>query len=216
MVDKWEELTTLIGDLEEQKVLHLIDDFLSNNPVPADVEKVVKACQMGMAIVGDRFDSGEYFVGDLIFAGEILQEAIEKLKPALTCQDKSSIFGKIVLGTVQGDIHDIGKNIFKTMVEAAGFEVIDLGIDVSAEAFANQVKVLQPDIVGMSGVITLALKSMQKTVELLENEKVRGKVKVIIGGACVTKESSEYIGADYFTTNAAEGVKICQEWIRSK
>src|SRR5690554_4095992 len=140
MANKWKVLTEMLGELEEQKVFQLIDDFLSSNPVPSEIEEVVKACQKGMEIVGAYFDNGKYFVGDLIFAGKILQGAIEKLKPALSSQNRSSVFGKIVLGTVQGDIHDIGKDILKTMIEAAGFEVIDLGTDVSAEVFINKVK----------------------------------------------------------------------------
>jgi len=121
--------------------------------------------------------------------------------------------GKILLGTVSGDLHDIGKNIFKGMAEAAGFEVYDMGIDVADQLFVEKAKEIQPDIIGMSGVLTLALESMKNVVAALKDEGIRDDFKVIIGGNPVTKEASEQIGADAFTVNAAEGVKICQGWV---
>ena len=113
-----------------------------------------------------------------------------------------------------GDLHDIGKNIFRSMAEAAGFEVHDIGIDQPAEAFVNKVKEVNPEIVGMSGVLTLALESMKDTVDAFKAAGIRDNIKVIIGGNPVTKEACEQIGADAFTTNAAEGVKICQSWVQ--
>jgi methylmalonyl-CoA mutase cobalamin-binding domain/chain len=206
------ELTEAVGELEEDRVLEMLNEFVATNPSEEDAQRVVAACQAGMAIVGDMFEQGEYFVGDLIFAGELLADAIETLKPLLGSGGSTKI-GKIVLGTVSGDLHDIGKNIFRSMSEAAGFEVHDLGIDQSPDAFVEKVKELNPDIVGMSGVLTLALESMKDTVEALKAAGVRDNVKVIIGGNPVTKEACEKIGADAFTTNAAEGVKISQKWV---
>jgi len=166
-----------------------------------------------MAIVGDRFEKGEYFVGDLIFAGELLTESIDLLKPVLG-SNQSERVGKIVLATVRGDLHDIGKNIFKTMAEAAGFQVIDLGIDQSEEMIVEKIRDENPDILGMSGILTLSLKSMKDTVEALKSAGLRDSVKIIIGGNPVTKEASDDIGADAFTTNAAAGVKICLDFLR--
>ncbi|NLL57613.1 MAG: cobalamin-binding protein, partial [Firmicutes bacterium] len=123
--------------------------------------------------------------------------------------------GRILLGTVAGDLHDIGKNIFRSMSEAAGFDVHDLGIDVPAETFVEKVIELKPDIVGLSGVLTLALESMKVTVDSLKEAGVRENVKVIIGGNPVSKEACQQIGADAFTTNAAEGVKICRGWVET-
>ncbi|NLM53010.1 MAG: cobalamin-binding protein, partial [Firmicutes bacterium] len=120
-----------------------------------------------------------------------------------------------VLGTVHGDLHDIGKNIFRSMAEAAGFEVHDIGIDQPPSAFVDKVKEVNPDIVGMSGVLTLALESMKNTVDALKEAGIRDRVKIIIGGNPVTKEACVQIGADAFTTNAAEGVKICQRWVKN-
>jgi methanogenic corrinoid protein MtbC1 len=163
-----------------------------------------------MAVVGDLFESGDYFVGDLIFAGALLTEAINTLKPALG-SGGSSVAGTILIGTVHGDLHDIGKNIFKSMSEAAGFEVVDLGIDVEISEFVEKAKAINPQVIGMSGVLTLAIDSMKETAEALKAAGV--PAKIIIGGNPVTKEVCDSVGADAYTTNAAEGVKICQGWV---
>lgn len=207
------KVTELVGNLEEEELLEVLQDFVASSPSEEEAQKVVSACQEGMAKVGDLFESGEYFVGDLIFAGELLSEAIDVLKPVIGSGSTAKI-GKMVIGTVHGDLHDIGKNIFKSMSEAAGFEVIDLGIDQPVAAFVDKVKELKPEIVGMSGVLTLALESMKDTVDALKEAGLRDSVKIIIGGNPVTKEACEHIGADAFTTNAAEGVKISQNWVK--
>ncbi|WP_026393684.1 cobalamin B12-binding domain-containing protein [Acetobacterium malicum] len=203
-------LTQALGDLEEELVLEMLKDFAATNPSKTEALEAVAACQGGMAIVGDLFESGDYFVGDLIFAGELLTEAIDVLKPVLG-SGATEIKGTILLGTVHGDLHDIGKNIFKSMSEAAGFEVVDIGIDVAVEEFVAKATELKPQIIGMSGVLTLAIDSMKETVESLKTAGV--DTKIIIGGNPTTKETCEFVGADAFTTNAAEGVKICQSWV---
>jgi methanogenic corrinoid protein MtbC1 len=200
-------LTQALGDLEEDLVMEMLKEFTDTSPSEAEALEAVAACQAGMTIVGELFEQGEYFVGDLIFAGELLTEAINALKPALG-GGASVVIGTILLGTVHGDLHDIGKNIFKSMSEAAGFEVIDLGIDAEVDTFVKKAQEIKPQIIGMSGVLTLAINSMKDTVEALKAANV--SAKVIIGGNPVTKESSVFVGADAFTTNAAEGVKICQ------
>ncbi|ABR48246.1 cobalamin B12-binding domain protein [Alkaliphilus metalliredigens QYMF] len=205
-------LTQAVGDLDEDLVLEMLNDFVATEPSEEEAQTVVEACQKGMATVGELFDQGEYFVGDLIFAGEVLTSAIDTLKPVLGSGTSAKI-GKIVLGTVEGDLHDIGKNIFKSMAEAAGFEVYDIGIDQSAKAFIEKVKEVKPQVVGMSGVLTLALDAMKVIVDEFKNAGLRDDMKIIIGGNPVTKESCVQIGADAFTTNAAEGVKICQGWV---
>lgn len=206
-------LTQAVGELDEEKVLGLLREFVATNPGVEETQQVVNACQQGMAIVGDLFEKNEYFVGDLIFAGELLTAAIDILKPVLGGGSSEKV-GSIVLGTVEGDLHDIGKNIFKSMAEAAGFEVYNLGIDVPASTFVEKVKEVKPQIVGMSGVLTLALDSMKKTVDALKEAGLRDQVKIIIGGNPVTEDACRQIGADRFTTNAAEGVKICQGWVK--
>lgn len=206
-------LTQAVGDLDEDKVMEILREFVATNPSTVEANKVVNACQEGMAIVGDLFEKNEYFVGDLIFAGELLTAAIDTIKPVLGSESSAKL-GKLIIATVEGDLHDIGKNIFKSMSEAAGFEVYDLGIDAPASAFVEKVKEVQPDVVGMSGVLTLALDSMKATVDALNEAGLRSGVKVIIGGNPVTEEACRQIGADAFTTNAAEGVKIVKEWVK--
>jgi len=206
----WKNLTQAVGDLEEDDVLDILNEFMATNPSEAEAQEAVAACQAGMGIVGDLFEEGEYFVGDLIFAGELLTDAINVVKPALG-QDSAGNVGTILLGTVHGDLHDIGKNIFRSMSEAAGFEVVDLGIDVAVETFVEKAKEIKPDIIGMSGVLTLAIDSMKETAEAVKGAGV--EAKMIIGGNPVTQEAMEYVGSDAFTTNAAEGVKICQGWV---
>lgn len=205
-------LSRLVGELEEQEIMKELNLFLEGSPTEEEAQNVLSACQKGMSIVGDYFEKGEYFVGDLIFAGELLTEAVNVLKPVLGASDSSKV-GKLIIGTVHGDLHDIGKNIFKSMAEAAGFEVYDLGIDQPVSAFVEKVKEVQPDIVGMSGVLTLALEAMKDTVDGLKESGLRDNVKIIIGGNPVTQEACEHIAADAFTTNAAEGIKICQGWV---
>lgn len=205
-------LTQAVGELDEGTIDNLLNEFVATNPSGEEAQKVVNACQQGMAIVGDLYEKSEYFVGDLIFAGELLSKAINTLKPALGGVNSRKI-GSIVIATVQGDLHDIGKNIFGSMAEAAGFEVYDLGIDVTASAFVEKVKEVNAQIVGMSGVLTLAIDSMKNTVDELKEAGIRDSVKVIIGGNPVTEEACKLIGADAFTLNAAEGVKICQGWV---
>jgi len=212
MVDS-QVLKQAVGDLDEEAVLKMLDEFIATNPNGEEANKVVNACQQGMAIVGDLYEEGEYFVGDLIFAGELLSTAIDKLKPVLG-GDHTGNVAKIVLGTVEGDLHDIGKNIFGSMAEAAGFEVVDLGIDVPASAFVEKIKEVKPDIVGMSGVLTLALDAMKGTVDAIKTAGLRDDVKIIIGGNPVTEDACKQIGADAFTTNAAEAVKTCQGWVK--
>lgn len=203
------ELTQALGELEEDQVLDLLKEFVATNPNEDEALAAVGACQAGMGTVGKLFENGDYFVGDLIFAGELLTEAINVLKPALGGSG-STIVGTILLGTVHGDLHDIGKNIFRSMSEAAGFKVVDIGIDVDVEEFVAKAREIKPQIIGMSGVLTLAIDSMKETVEGLKTAGI--DAKIIIGGNPVTKEACEFVGADAFTTNAAEGVKICQGW----
>lgn len=206
-------LTQAVGDLDEKVIITMINDFVATNPSGEDAQKVVSACQKGMAIVGELYEKNEYYVGDLIFAGELLTQTIDLLKPVLSGEATLKV-GSIVIGTVEGDLHDIGKNIFSSMAEAAGFNVYNLGIDVSPSEFVEKVKEFKPQIIGMSGVLTLAIDSMKNTVKALNEAGLRDSVKIIIGGNPVNEDSCKLIGADAFTTNAAEGLKICQGWVK--
>ncbi|MDR3543803.1 MAG: cobalamin-dependent protein [Desulfosporosinus sp.] len=206
-------LTVAVGDLDEGTLTKMLSEFVATNPSGEEAQQVVSACQQGMVIVGDLFEKNEYYVGDLIFAGELLSKAIETLKPVLAGKETRKI-GSMVIATAQGDLHDIGKNIFASMAEAAGFTVYDLGIDVSPRAFVEKVNEVKPQIAGMSGVLTLTIDSMKNTVDELKKAGLRDNVKVIIGGNPVTEQACKMVGADAFTTNAAEGVKICQGWVK--
>ena len=205
----FKELSELLGELDEDGVLDIVKTVSSEEDAAAAIE----ACQAGMAIVGELFEKGEYFVGDLIFSGEILTSAMDILKEVSNTRDQAKL-GKVVIATVHGDLHDIGKNIFKNMIDIAGFEVHDLGIDQTPEAFVEKIKEVKPDIVGMSGVLTLALDSMKDTVDAIKEAGLRDSVKIIIGGNPVTAEACEQIGADAFTTNASEGQRICLDWVQ--
>jgi len=208
-------LTEAVSELEEEKVLEMVDGFIAENPSDEETQKVIAACQDGMTIVGQNFEKGDYFIGDLIYAAEIMSRAFEKLKAVISNENVENI-GVILLGTVQGDLHDIGKNIFKSMAEAVGFKVVDIGIDQAPSAFVEKVKEIKPDIVGMSGVLTLALDSMKATVDALKEAGLRDSVKVIIGGNCVTKEACERIGADAWTNSAGEGILITKKWVNAE
>lgn len=208
MID-YSKLKEAIGDLDEDTVLDIVNKIAAAGD--PQIETAVAAFQKGLEIVGDRFESGEYFVGDLIFAGDLMSGTFAKLKPLMAGNSESRL-GKMVLCTVEGDLHDIGKNIVKGMMVAAGFEVLDLGIDTSPGAIVKSLQESGAGILGLSGVLTLAVDSMKRTVEALEAAGLRRKVKVIIGGVPVNAANCKSIGADAWSQNAAQGVKICREW----
>ncbi len=204
----YNKIKTGIGNLEEGFVIEEINKMLAEG---ADAQKIMEACQDGMTAVGDHFQTGEYYIGDLIFAGEIMQQTIDILKPYLVSNSSETV-GKMVLCTVQGDLHDIGKNIVRSLLESSGFDVIDLGIDVPAQKIANAIRENKVKILALSGVLTLAIESMKKTVELLKQEDLRNEVKIIVGGSCISDDSCKIIGADAWAYNPQDGVAICRKW----
>ena len=204
------DLKTAVGDLDDEAVSRLLEAFASSGGEGAD--KLLSACQEGMDIVGQRYESGEYYVADLIFAGEIMSQAAMALKPFLAGKTGGNT-GKMVLCTVKGDIHDIVKNIVKSLLEAEGIEVVDLGIDVAPDAIVRAVKENGVQVLAMSGVLTLAIESMRDTVAALSEAGLRDTVKVVIGGAPVSADFCKIVGADAWTLSAAEGVRICRAWL---
>jgi len=210
MID-FNDLVEAMGSLDEDVVNQLLELVISEGG--ADADKAMSACHEGMEIVGKHFESGAYFVGDLIYAGELMSHAVEILKPSIAGNNSENI-GRMIICTVEGDLHDIGKNIVIAMLKASGFDVIDLGIDVTPSAIVDAVINNNIKIVALSGVLTLALDSMKKTVETLKEEELH--VKVIIGGAPVNAEACKNIGADAWATNPQDGVKICKEWAVSQ
>ena len=177
-----------------------------------DAEEIISVLSEGMDIVGEKYQTGEYFVTSLIIAGETMKEALEVLEPHLSSQGGAKR-GKIVMATVAGDIHDIGKNIFTTLMGTAGFEVIDLGVDVSAEAIVAAVKEHSPHILGLSALLTTNLEQFPLIVEMLKKEGLRSSVKIVVGGATVTEEFAKGAGVDALAKSAVEGVNICKGWV---
>ncbi|MGQ9596923.1 MAG: cobalamin B12-binding domain-containing protein [Thermoproteota archaeon] len=181
-------------------------------PPPEIISKGISAA---MEEVGKKFEASEYFLSELIVAGEIGKEVSQMLQPYMRGTEIKKV-GKVVIGTVKGDLHDIGKNIFGMMLEAAGFEVIDLGNDVPAEAFVNAVMNHKPDIVGMSALLTVTMVEMENVIKELKKSGLRDKVKVIIGGAPITEDYAKRIGADGYGKDAVVGVDICKAWVGKK
>ena len=211
-----EELKISVGDLEEERVNEFLDTFLASSPSNEDVQAVLTAFQAGTDIVGERFEEGRYFVGDLVFAGSLFSGAVEKLKPLLGFGGNGNTIGTVVLGTVEGDIHFIGKNLFKIMLEVANFRVVDIGIDQPPQAFADAAVKYNADIVGLSGLLTTAVDSMRQTVDAIVATGIRRRVKVILGGSIVNEDIRIYTGADDWSKNAYEAVGKCRNWVGVK
>jgi len=169
----------------------------------------------GMAIVGEKFEKGEYFLSELVVAAEVMKEGLKVVTPYLKGGHLQKL-GKVVIATVEGDHHDLGKNIVGSLLGVQGFDVVDLGVDVPTDKIVDVVKEHQPDIIGMSALLTLTMPKMGEVIDTLKEEGLRDKVKVILGGTPVTPEFAESIGADYKAVNALEGVKKCVEWVSAK
>jgi 5-methyltetrahydrofolate--homocysteine methyltransferase len=182
--------------------------------VPA-FKAVIEGMAKGMEIVGQKYEDGEYFLAELIMAGETMKEGMSVLEPHLKAGDIKSA-GKVVIGTVKGDLHDIGKNVVVTLLKAANFEVVDSGVDVSAEQFVDAVKKNKPDILAMSALLTTTMIEMENIVKSLEKAGLRKNVKIIIGGAPITPEYAKKIGADAAAKDAVEGIRTCTQWMKKK
>ena len=205
----YDALVEAMGNLEEDTMVEILEGVMAEGG--AEAPKAMEACQKGMDEVGKLFEEGEYFVGDLIYAGELMTQAVGILKDALVSGGAGEgEKTKMVLCTVKDDLHDIGKNIVKAMLEAAGFDVIDLGIDVPAEKVVEAVKANGAKIVALSGVLTLAIDSMKATVDALKAEGL--DVKVIIGGAPVSEGAMTMTGADEWAHSPQKTVQTCKAW----
>ena len=202
----FEKLAVAMGELDEDTVKEILEAVDSVEAANAAME----ACQKGMDTVGKLFEDGEYFVGDLIYAGELMTDAVEVLKPYLAGAESEGAKTRMILCTVKDDLHDIGKNIVRSMLEANGFEVLDLGIDCPAEKIVETAKAEGIKIVALSGVLTLALDSMKATVEAIKAAGL--DCKVIIGGAPVSAEACCNIGADEWAHSPQKTVATCKAW----
>lgn len=205
-----EELIKIIADLKEKETIAMIKDLIRAGVNPMEI---LEALQPAMELVGSRFEKGVYFIPDLFMAGEIMKQISEIVKPLLKKEIEKVKKGKVLIGTVEGDIHDIGKNIVTFMLDVSGYDVFDLGIDVPINLFIEKVREFEPEVVGLSGFLTLAFDSMKKTVEALEQAGLRDKVKIMIGGGQIDDEVRRYVRADAFGKDAMAAVNLCRQWI---
>ena len=206
-------LVNALADLKEEEALKIVKDRLNANEDPL---KILEDARKGMEIVGKRFADSEYFIPDLVYSGEILKAVSEIVKPKMTQAAETKKLGKIVFGTVAGDIHDIGKDIVVFMLDVNGFEVIDLGVDVPVQKFIDKIKETGAPVVGLSGFLALAFDSMKETIEAMQKAGLRDKVKVMIGGGQISDEIRKYTGADAFGKDAMAGVTLAKQWIGAK
>jgi len=210
-----EDLVNAIADMKEQEAIALSEQKLAAGEDPL---RVLELCREGMDVVGKRFGEGLYFLPELMMAGEILAQIsdIAKSKLAPSSGPPRERLGKFVLGTVKGDIHDIGKNIVSFMMNLNGFEVIDLGVDVPPSAFVEAIKQHQPEILGLCGLLTLAYDPMKETVAALDEAGLRGGVKIMIGGGAIDDEIRKYAGADAYGEDAVAAITLAKQWIGEK
>ncbi len=215
--------------MDEAQILERLRESVVN----LDIEEVKKACQdalaqgippiraitegmaKGMDIVGQKYEAKEYFLAELIMSGEVMKEGMKILSPHLKDSDVKKM-AKAVVGTVKGDLHDIGKNIFATLMMAAGFEVVDLGVNISPEQFVEAVRNHKPRILGLSALLTVTMQELENVIKELEKANLRNQVKVIVGGAPLTEEYAKKIGADAYAPDAVAGVNICKKWVEGE
>jgi len=204
-----------VAELDEQVVLALVRKRLSDGDDPLSI---VEECQEGMRRVGEHYEQERYFLAGLIMAGEIFREVMELAQPAIEAQISGGESGRVLLGTVQGDIHNIGKNIQGMLLSCHGFTVYDLGVDVPPSRFLAEARRVKPDIIGLSGLLTSSYDVMRDTITLLRNASVSelAGTPIIIGGTSITEQVCKYVGADYWIINSMEGVRLCQRLLADK
>ena len=207
-----ETLSQLLCDLQEEEVMAQVGERLARGDDPIGI---IEECRRGMEVVGKRFEDKEYFITELIMAGEIFGAVMERVEPALKGAQASTL-GKIVIGTVQGDIHDIGKNIVRTMLKCSGFEVHDLGVDVPPEKFVEKVKEVGSPLLGLSALMTTSFNPMRETVEAISRAGLRDKVKILVGGGPVNEKVRDYVGADAFGKDVTSAVELSKNYLGVK
>jgi methanogenic corrinoid protein MtbC1 len=206
-VDGQRDLAILLSEFDEEAAIEAVSQRLAAGEDPMDL---VAECRRGMQIVGERYEEGVYYISALIMAGEVLRELLEILGPRMTGDVEAKVHGTILMCTVQGDIHDVGKDIAATLLQANGIEVIDLGVDVPAERIAEEVAAQRPDVVGLSGLITQAFEGMRRTVDAIREHTTDRQlpVPVILGGSPMSQQVCDHVGADAWCTDAVEGVRL--------
>jgi len=213
MSETEKQMVDWLADMNEDDALASAKKMLLEDGV--NPLRVLELCRAAMDIVGKRFEEGEYFLPELVLAGEML-ETISAIAKPLIKQAPGEVakkLGKVLIGTVHGDLHDIGKNIVSFMLDINDFEVKDIGIDVPVKKFIEEINDYQPDVVGLSGFLTLAFDSMKETIAAFEQEGMRDKFKIMIGGGQIDETVRAYTGADAFGVNAVEAVNLCRNWM---
>ena len=203
------DIVSLLADLKEEEVLKLIKEKLAAGE---NAIGILDDTRKAMEIVGKRFAGGDYFLPELIYSAEIMKQVAEIIKPKLGEATEIKRFGKIVLGTVAGDIHDIGLNIVDFMLDVNGFEVFNLGVDVPAQKFVEKLKETDAKILALSGFLTLAFDAMKETVKAVEAAGLRNQIKIMIGGGQIDEQIRKYSTADAYGTDAMAAVSLAKQW----
>ena len=207
-------LTNNLVDLERDKVLFEVKERLNQKEDPM---KIFEECKQAMEIIGEKYKNKEYFLAELMLSGDLFREATELIEPFLgEIKADENVKGKVMLATLQGDIHDLGKNILATLLKIEGFEVNDLGVDVHPDNVIDKVKELHPDILGFSALLTTTFDPMKEVIDKLEKAGLRDKLKIMVGGGITTPLVKDYINADFQSIDAMEGVQFCLETIKSR
>ena len=202
-----DQLKQALSDLDEETALKLVQERLDAGDDPLSI---IAACREGMADVGKRYEANEYYVSELIMAGEVFKQAMAKISTKFQT-DSGPKRGSVVIGTVKGDIHEIGKDIVVSLLQAGNYNVIDLGVDTPPEKFVEAVKESGATVVGLSGLLTVSFDAMKETVAALKNAGL--PVKVMVGGGPVTEQVRAYVGADALGADAQAAVSLCDQWI---
>jgi methanogenic corrinoid protein MtbC1 len=208
-----ENLISAIADMREEEALTLVKEMVESGVEPM---AILDAAREAMGIVGQRYEKGIYFLPELMLSGEMLNQITDVLKPELAKLPEVKRHGKVLMGTVKGDIHDIGKDIVTFMLDVNGFDVLDLGVDVSPQKFVEAIQDFEPHVIGLSGFLTLAFDTMKETVETIEAAGLRDGVKIMIGGGQVNEEIQKYAGADAYGRDAMAGVTLAHKWVGAK
>ncbi|MBN1580998.1 MAG: cobalamin-dependent protein [Anaerolineae bacterium] len=211
VIDQSVALVAAVADLEEEIALKLVRQRLDAGDDPL---RVILDCQEGLHQVGLRYEQNEYYLAGLIMGGEILRQVMDMAQPLIERQVSGHASGRILLGTVQGDIHDLGKNIVNMLLSCHNFVVHDLGVDVSPTTFVEQAAEIRPDIVCLSGLLTSAYDAMHETVTQLRARGYQGPI--MIGGGQLNEQVFQYVGADYWVTDAVAGVDLCRRLVADK
>jgi len=203
------DLVALISELKKKEAIEVTERRLKAGEDPL---KILDDGKKAMQIVGARFSEGTYFIPDLVYSGKILGEIAEIIKPVLSQSPESKKLAKIVIGTVAGDLHDLGKDLVTFMLDINGFEVYDLGIDVQPQTFVEKIKEVQPEVIGMSGFLTSVYQAMKDTVDAIAEAGLRDQVKIMIGGGVMDDEVKRFSGADAYGRDAMAAVNLARKW----